>query len=206
MPLPTPTPACADCHAAGYGPTLSTMKHADVTTITCTTCHFTTTVYAGTAAGLNGGRPWQIPGTPGTSGAANHIAIGSLDCAASGCHASNDTMTTGGTNFKTNLTPVLSAAGHSSVTASVGCQACHNIGMAWYGVTSLVTPAVNSGTPAGTHIPPYNAAGATENCSDCHVATSVGTGGFKLAGTPGTITAAGTGTSANVCGDVDRGA
>ncbi len=188
--LITPTPACSDCHAAGYGPGLSGMKHTDVTG-TCTSCHYTATVFSGTGQGTNG-QPWQIPGTVGTPGTGNHLPINGLDCAASGCHAVSDALTATGAGFKTGLTPALSAAGHTSITAGVGCQACHNVGMAWFGVTALITP-----DPGGKHIPPDNTSSGSMACSGCHAPTSFGTGGFKITGTLGTLTGGGTGTTTN---------
>ena len=188
--LISPTPSCNDCHAAGYIPGQSKMKHADVAG-TCTSCHATTTVYLGTGQGANG-QPWQIPGTVGTSGANNHMPTNSLDCAASGCHgntAANDTMTTTGTGFITGTTPQLSTTGHATV--KLACEACHTIGMAWKGVTTLVTP-------AAAHVPPDNVAAGGVACSGCHSATSFGVGGWKLSGTLGTLTGGGTSTSTNV--------
>ncbi len=191
--LITPTPACSDCHAAGYAPGLSAMKHADVTG-TCTSCHYTATVFSGTGQGGNG-QPWQIPGTVGTSGAGNHIPINGLDCAASGCHAVSDVMSTysataGASRFATGVTPALSTAGHTSVTAGLSCQSCHNIGQAWFGVTTLVTP-------TSAHIPPDNVSTGAMACSSCHSATTFSTGGFKLSGTLGTLTGGGTSTTTN---------
>jgi hypothetical protein len=177
IPLNTPTPACADCHASGYAPGVSGMKHADVST-NCALCHNTTTVFSGTGQGTNG-QPWQIPGTVGTPGANNHIPIGTLNCNNSGCHAVSDTLTSTGAGFVTGTTPALSAAGHTAL-ASLACATCHTLNMTWkIGTATLVTPASN-------HIPPDNTTTPTVACSACHSATNIVAGGFKLTGTPGT--------------------
>jgi hypothetical protein len=131
-------------------------------------------VFAGSSQGTNG-QPWQIPGTVGTAGAGNHIPINGLDCAASGCHSAKDPMTANGAGFVTGITPALSAAGHTSV--NLACQTCHTVGMTWKGITTMVTPTAQ-------HIPPDNLNTGTVACSSCHSATSFGTGGFKLTGTP----------------------
>jgi len=168
MPLPSPAPACSGCHSAGYGPTLSKMVHSLVTAETCTTCHGSGKgPFSGTGQGT-GGQPKQPPGTVGTSGAANHIPVGSADCVS--CHASNDTETAGGTNFKTNTTPALNSAGHTAVVSSVTCATCHGSGVAWYGVT-VKTPPGTVGTPgAANHIP---IPGTTpEACNVCHASTN----------------------------------
>jgi hypothetical protein len=173
--LISPTPSCSDCHAAGYAPGLSGMKHADAAG-TCTSCHYTTTVFAGTGQGTDG-QPWQIPGSVGTPGAGNHIPINSVDCAGSGCHSASDTLTATGAGFVLSGTPVLSAAGHTTV--NLPCATCHTIGMSWkLGASATLV------TPAATHIPPDNASSGTVACSSCHSATSFGTGGFKITSSP----------------------
>lgn len=180
MPLNSSSVACADCHASGYAPGVSTMKHADVTTATpnCATCHNTSTVFSGTGQGTLG-EPWQMNGAVGTAGGTSttHFPLGSATCNSSGCHASSDTMTSNGAGFFISSTnPVLSAAGHTSVNAA--CETCHGVSASWKGVATLVTPAAN-------HIPPDNTT-TTVACSACHSATSFASGGFKLTGTAGT--------------------
>jgi predicted CXXCH cytochrome family protein len=173
--------ACVDCHANGYSPGITTMKHTDVTTATplCATCHNTSTVYAGTGQGTLG-RPWQMNGAVGTAGGASttHFPLGSTDCAASGCHSASDTLTTNGASFFLSSTnPVLSAAGHASVTTQT-CQSCHALSMSWKGVATLVTP-------TSAHIPPDNTTTPTVNCSSCHTGNGFVSAGFHLTGTPG---------------------
>ncbi len=181
IPLNSTSVACADCHASGYAPGVSTMKHADVTTATpsCATCHNTSTVYSGTAQGTDG-QPWQMSGAVATAGGTSttHIPLGSAtNCNASGCHTLTDAMTSNGAGFFVSSTnPVLSAAGHATV--NLACENCHAVNLSWKGVATLVTPAAN-------HIPPDNTA-ANVPCSSCHLATSFGSGGFKLSGTAGT--------------------
>jgi len=179
IPLNSPTPACTDCHASGYAPGVSTMKHADVTTATpaCATCHYTSTVFAGSGQGSNG-QPWQVPGTVGTPGAGNHIPIGSAGCNGSGCHSVSDTMTSTGAQFVLSGTPVLSAAGHTTLSA-LSCQSCHTIGDTW-----KLPTGVSIVTPASAHIPPDNLSSGAVACSGCHSATSFGTGGFHITTSP----------------------
>jgi hypothetical protein len=180
VPLPTPQPACAICHAAGYGVGLSTMVHSSVKSETCTTCHGAGKgPFSGTSQGA-GGQPKQPPGTVGASGAGNHIPVGSADCGTS-CHASSDQMT--GTGFLlTGTTPLLSATGHTAVN-TLKCGACHNSGMAWYGVATLVVPPGTVGTlGAANHI-----ALGTGDCSTCHGST-IAVGAFKIGSTPSLAT------------------
>jgi len=175
--LITPTPSCSDCHAGGYAPGVTTMKHADAAG-TCTSCHYTSTVFSGSGQGING-QPWQIPGSVGTPGAGNHIPINGVDCAAGGCHTVSDTMSSTGAGFVLSGAPVLSAAGHAAL--GLACETCHTINMAWKlpaGVT-LVTPAAN-------HIPPDNTPANGVPCSACHLSTNIVMGGFHLNGTAGT--------------------
>src|SRR5258706_2798785 len=105
------------------------------------------------------------PGTVGTSGAANHIALGSGGC--SSCHAT--TIAVGG--FKIGTAPQLAAAGHAAVSA-LSCASCHGTGAAWYGVTSLVTA-------LSKHI----AVNVGADCSACHI-LNFATGGFKITTSP----------------------
>jgi hypothetical protein len=144
------------------------MVHSSVTGETCTACHGSGKgPFAGTSQGT-GMRPYQPPGAVGTSGAANHIPVGSADCKP--CHAASDTPTAGGTNFKTNTTPALNGPGHTAVVSSVTCASCHGSGKAWYGVT-IKTPPGTVGTPgAANHIP---IPGTTpEACNVCHSNTN----------------------------------
>jgi hypothetical protein len=98
------------------------------------------------------------PGTPGTSGAANHIGIPSGDNCNT-CHANTNYTSFSGT-----------AMNHAGISS--GCASCHNTGNAWYGVTNLVTKlathfAINSGV----------------DCSSCHALT-FSTGAFKITTSP----------------------
>jgi len=64
------------------------------------------------------------PGTVGTSGSANHMALGTGGCTA--CHATN--IAVGG--FKITTTPSLAAAGHA-VVSSLSCASLprHGVGL-----------------------------------------------------------------------------
>ena len=177
--------SCDQCHTNGVFTQGSAFKsgvmhHSAVSGESCSLCHATTKVFAGTSVGP-GGQPTQIPGPIGTPGPANHFPINGLDCAASGCHAATDTVTANGSAFATNLTPALSSIGHQTV--NLPCESCHDVGMTWRLQSgTMVTPAAAGASPQ--HIPPANVAGAGMACSTCHLSSSVGTGGFKLAGTP----------------------
>src|SRR5260370_41734892 len=147
MPRPgTGAPACAVCHAAGYGVGKSIMVHSSVASETCTTCHGSGKgPFAGTSQGT-GGQPKQQPGTVGTPGAGNHIPIASAQCNA--CHATADAMT--GTGFHISTTPALSATGHTAL-GSRTLHTCHNSGMAWFGVTIKTPPGTVGTSGAGNH-------------------------------------------------------
>jgi hypothetical protein len=175
MPLPaTGAPACAVCHAAGYGVGKSIMVHSSVASESCATCHGSGKgPFAGTSQGT-GGQPKQPPGTVGTSGSGNHIPVASADCGTT-CHAASDAMT--GTGFKVNTAPALSTAGHTAVS-SLTCQTCHAAGMAWYGVTIVVPPGTVGTAGSANHI-----ALGTGGCSTCH-ATNIAVGGFKITSAP----------------------
>jgi hypothetical protein len=180
IPLNSSSVSCADCHANGYAPGLTTMKHSDVTTATpqCATCHNTSTVFAGTGQGTLG-QPWQMSGAVASAGGSStvHFPPGAGGCNGSGCHAVSDALTSNGAGFfLTGTNPVLSAAGHATVNES--CETCHAIGSSWKGVATLVTP-------LATHIPPDNVAGSAVACASCHASNGYVTGGFKLSGTPG---------------------
>jgi hypothetical protein len=164
MPLPaTGAPACAVCHAAGYGVGKSIMVHSSVASETCSTCHGPGKgPFSGTSQGT-GGQPKQQPGTVGTPGAGNHIPIASAQCNA--CHATADAMT--GTGFHISTTPALSATGHTAVV-SLTCQTCHNSGMAWFGVTIKTPPGTVGTSGAGNHIPIPSG----DNCNTCHANTN----------------------------------
>jgi hypothetical protein len=191
FPLPTPAPACAVCHAAGYGVGKSIMVHSSVTTLAggCTACHGVGKgPFAGTSQGA-GGQPKQPPGTVGTSGAGNHIPVSTADCGAA-CHAAVDAMT--GTGFKLTTTPLLSGTGHTAVNA-LKCGACHNSGMAWFGVTIVVPPGTVGTSGTANHI-----ALGTGDCSTCH-GTTIAVGAFKVASTPSLATAGHQAVSAASC-------
>ena len=176
--IPYGTADCVGCHSAtsttqgGFkiatAPALSPAGHAAVSSLACSTCHY----FAGTAGNVTwfGTVAVGPPGAIGTSGAANHISLGTGDC--STCHGS--TFTVGA--FKVSSTPVLGTAGHAAV-ASVTCATCHGTGSAWYGAAPpvLVTQLAN-------HIP---IAGAGCNAGGCH-GSNFATGGFQISGTPGT--------------------
>src|SRR5450631_3798266 len=176
---PASATACADCHTVGYGAGLSIMKHADVNTLSCTSCHNTATAFAGTGQG-SGGQPWQMSGAVGVLGASTtHFPLGAAtDCSNSGCHTSppTDAMSANGVGFQFATTnPVLSSAGHTTVNAA--CGTCHAAGMGWKGVATLVGA-------SAAHIPPDNA-GASITCNACHAST-YSAGAFVLPGTVNT--------------------
>ena len=145
--IPYASADCVSCHSAsstsqgGFKiaatPSLSAAGHAVVASLACSTCHLSLSTpgnvaWYGTAA-------LAPPGAVGTSGAANHIALGTGDCKT--CHGSN--FATGG--FKITATPALAATGHAAV-GSMSCAFCHGTGSAWYGVPTLVAQ-------LGNHIP-----------------------------------------------------
>ncbi len=189
---PTGT-SCLDCHTAGYGPGKSGMKHADVNTFTCISCHNSTSTFSGTGQGTNG-QPWQMSGAVATAGGSSttHFPLGSAtDCSNSGCHlntTANDTLTaTGKGFFITSTNPVLSAAGHGSVGATGTCSTCHASGLSWKGVVTLVTNgATTSAAGLGTTHIPIGTGTATVNCGSCHTSTTYLTGAFVISGTPKT--------------------
>ena len=149
------------------------MVHSLVTSETCATCHGSGKgPFSGTGPGT-GGQPVQPPGTVGTSGAGNHIPVGTSDCVA--CHASTDTES--GTGFKLTTTPLLSSTGHTAVNA-LTCATCHASGDAWYGVTIVVPPGTVGTSGTANHI-----ALGTGDCVTCHGGT-IAVGAFKITTTP----------------------
>jgi mono/diheme cytochrome c family protein len=105
----------------------------------------------------------------GTSGAGNHIPVGSADCVS--CHASSNVETAGGTGFKVSTTPSLSAAGHTAVVSTVTCATCHGPGKVWMlgGGPLIKVPPGTAGTPgAANHIGIPSADG----CNTCHANTN----------------------------------
>ena len=185
IPLPSPQPACATCHAAGYGVGLSIMVHSVVKSETCTTCHGAGKgPFSGSSQGV-GGQPKEPPGTLGAPGAGNHIPVGTADCVA--CHASADAMS--GTGFVTSTTPALSVAGHAAVSG-ITCASCHYAAgtttgsVPWYGVAATVAPPGAVGTSgAANHI-----ALGSGDCVTCHGGT-IAIGAFKISATPSLGTA-----------------
>ena len=116
--IPVGSNDCVGCHAStdtetGTGfktntsPALSAAAHAEVSAMTCATCHT-----SGMAWYLNGATLAVPTGTVGTSGSGNHIALGTGDCVT--CHGSN--FTAGG--FIIGTTPQLAATGHAAVAPS----------------------------------------------------------------------------------------
>src|SRR3974390_3779977 len=115
------------------------MKHTDVNSYSCTSCHNSSTSYAGTGQGSNG-QPWQMNGAVGVAGGTSttHMPLGSAtDCNNSGFHSVSDTLTANGMGFEISTTnPVLTAAGHGAVNAA--CGTCHAASMSWKGAATLV--------------------------------------------------------------------
>jgi hypothetical protein len=133
-------------------PALSAAGHtAVVSSLTCQSCHNTGMAWFGVTIKTP-------PGTPGTSGAANHIGIPSADNCNT-CHANTNYVSFSG-----------AAMNHANITS--GCASCHNTGNAWYGVTNLVTKlATHFLTNSGV------------DCSSCH-ALNFATGGYKITTSP----------------------
>ncbi len=165
--IPYGSTDCVGCHSAsstsqgGFKltstPLLSSTGHTAVNALSCQSCHGAGMAWYGVSVVVP-------PGTVGTAGAANHIALGSGGC--SSCHAT--TIAVGG--FKIGTAPQLAAAGHAAVSA-LSCASCHGTGAAWYGVPALAAQ-------LSTHMPLAGAA-----CSSCHGSNFV-TGGFKITTTP----------------------
>src|SRR5207253_10478006 len=132
--------------------------HAAVSSQTCSSCH---------SAGTGGDVTWLgtvakgPPGAVGTTGAANHIAMGSGDCKT--CHGS--TFAVGA--FRIGATPVLAAAGHAAVS-SLTCDSCHaTTNTMWFGATTVTSGANHITSNAGSA------------CSGCHASNFV-TGVSKI--------------------------
>ena len=178
--IPVGTSDCVACHAStdtesGTGfklttsPLLSSTGHTAVNSLTCATCHAAGDAWYGVTIMVP-------PGTVGTQGAANHIALGTGDCSA--CHGT--TIAVGA--FKITATPALSAAGHA-VVGSLKCATCHYAAgtpgnVAWYGTSALAPPGAVGTSGAANHI-----ALGTGDCVTCH-GSNFGTGGFHITTTP----------------------
>src|SRR6202007_370771 len=123
--IPVSSADCSGCHAtidaeSGTGfketssPLLSSTGHTAVNALTCAACHSSGQAWYGVTIVVP-------PGTVGTSGSANHIALGPAD--GSTCHGS--TIAVGA--FKISTTPSLGSAGHTAV-GSLSCASCHGTG------------------------------------------------------------------------------
>jgi hypothetical protein len=140
--IPT-TQACNLCHTAIPNYTVYVMGASGHTGITsgCATCH---------AAGLSFANiaPPALKEPP-----ANHLPINGTGCET--CHANSNFVAFGpGT-----------AMNHAGITKN--CQACHETGMSWYGVTMVDRP-----TPAQD--PNHPTAATGPDCSSCHTGFSAG--------------------------------
>jgi hypothetical protein len=139
--LPT-TAACSQCHTQlpDYSKyTMGATGHAGITK-NCAQCHATGSSF------LNMAPPTlKVPPS-------NHLPINGIACES--CHSASNFTSFGGT-----------AMNHAGITS--GCQACHETGMTWFGVTMVDRPTT-------AQDPNHPSAAQYPDCSTCHTGTNVG--------------------------------
>jgi hypothetical protein len=147
MPLPG-TQTCTVCHTAAptnYTTMASnTILHTGITS-GCITCHGQTQL------------SFYNNNDPPKPMVANHIPSGATPC--EDCHTASDFTSFSGTT--------MSSAKHTLMFAVIGktCDACHESGLSFYGVTNLTT------RPSGHHV--------GQDCSGCHNTNSWDDGAAK---------------------------
>jgi hypothetical protein len=190
----TTAPSCATCHTTVGNNTAYSVAavHQNLAANSCLTCHKSTV--SSTFANV------IIKTTPG-----NHIPIGALDCASSGCHVTNGGAAGGfiiGAGGPGNTSsPTLNALGHTTVQSVTNCAGCHE-------TAPYMGMALSNANAWGDSRPPTNAtydktphptAATAPDCGSCHTTAptfmSNQTGGSKPAnhiptGAPSPYTAA----------------
>ncbi len=159
--IPTSAP-CTQCHTTtgNYALYSSTGVHTGATG--CQSCHGPTVAPNFTLTSP----AFSVVTTPGT-----HIAFGTADCNASGCHSTGN-VTPGGGGFKIGAAsisnPTLSVAGHATIAAAgvLTCSNCHETAPYLGMVASTATSAGDSRPTALDAKHP-----TTGDCGNCHVTT-----------------------------------
>ncbi len=133
--IPVGTAACSACHTtSGVYTSYDLAAAHTVTGQACSACHNSTVSTALANASPSIGKATVYTGSSGV----NHIAIGTLDCASSGCHATyaaSGGTSTGGGSFVIGSgaggnvnTPTLNVAGHTTLLNGLPgtrCDSCH---------------------------------------------------------------------------------
>lgn len=151
----TTTASGVDYTQAALGPT-----HALTSAEPCLTCHAAAAIAVSRtaiAAAL----------TPKLPSAVNHIPVGSLDCASSGCHQSYAASSTFLIGPAALTAPTLNVSGHASVAAAGqgSCASCHEAGTSYAGMLTS-TSSVSDVRPLydGNHP-------TSGDCATCHTTT-----------------------------------
>lgn len=163
VPTGTAGSTCGTCHAGtDYGVANLVATHSADKALACTTCHSAT----GVAAYL-----YSTAQTPKLLTSVNHIPVGSLDCASSGCHgqysASATTFAIGVGSAGSLTSPTLNVAGHSTVASvTASCSTCHAAGTSYIGMQT-------SATVTSDLFPSFDTlhASYTGDCGTCHTTT-----------------------------------
>jgi hypothetical protein len=179
--MPTKGSACSTCHGADYSVAtliktgihtgitagLQTFTAGTIGTKTCVTCHTVGTGGVSGTAPFTGCATQAACASPPPQNAFQpmlkdakgaHVPIGNTDC--NGCHA-NFTAFSG-----MNMKPGSVVPHTNAKLGGLQCQQCHELGMSWFGVTTLKVRVANKHTTASRQPP--------NDCSNCH-----DTGGFR---------------------------
>jgi hypothetical protein len=144
------TKTCVNCHTAGSGGTTGTAPFTGCATLaSCAT------------------PPPQSAYQPMLKEAKGaHVPIGTLDC--NGCHASTSSFTL------MDMKPSISQVPHKNVALGgvTKCLQCHELGMAWFGVTGLKVRESGKHSGVTARLPPNDCTN-----SGCHSLTT-----FKKSG------------------------
>jgi hypothetical protein len=134
------TKSCVNCHAVGTGGTSGTAPFVQCTATSQANCP----------------TPLTQDYQPKTVAASSpHVPTKTLDC--NGCHAGSF-LSFSGVNMKSSTN---AASMHTNATlAGIQCQECHEFGMAWAGVTNLLTRVPSKHTTTSRKAP--------NDCSNCH--------------------------------------